>query len=55
MFWKPPTFRGSLADAYRAMAADEEAEREAHEWIEGLIGDSLPVEGFRRPKRRKRL
>jgi hypothetical protein len=43
---KPETFRGSLADAYRTMAADEAATREAHEWIEGLIGDTLPDEDF---------
>jgi len=28
-----------LEAGYRAMAADEEYEREAREWIEGLIGD----------------
>jgi len=27
------------------MAADEEAEREARDWTEGLIGETLPV-GF---------
>lgn len=27
---------------YAAMAADEEHEREAREWIEGLIGDADP-------------
>jgi predicted CopG family antitoxin len=43
---KPATFRGSLADAYRAMAADEEAEREAHDWTERLIGETLPDEDF---------
>jgi len=31
-----------LEAGYREMAADEEAEREALEWIEGLIGDSAP-------------
>ena len=30
-----------LEAGYRAMAADEEHEREAHEWSEGLIGESL--------------
>jgi predicted CopG family antitoxin len=29
-----------LEAGYREMAADEESEREALEWIEGLIGDS---------------
>jgi hypothetical protein len=43
---KPETFRGSLADAYRAMAVDERAEREAQEWTEGLIGETLPDEDF---------
>jgi predicted CopG family antitoxin len=43
---KPETFRGSLADAYRAMAADEEAEREAHDWTESLIGETMPDEDF---------
>jgi hypothetical protein len=28
-----------LEAGYRAMAADEERERAATEWIEGLIGD----------------
>ena len=32
-------FKGSLDEGYRAMAADEESEREAREWSEGLIGD----------------
>jgi hypothetical protein len=27
-----------LAEGYRAMAADEEREREAAEWVEGLTG-----------------
>jgi hypothetical protein len=37
---KPETFRGSLADAYWAMAADE------HDWTESLIGETLPDEDF---------
>ncbi len=32
---------GELAAAYRAMVADEEAEREAQEWVEGLAGETL--------------
>jgi hypothetical protein len=28
-----------LAQAYRAMAADEEREREAAEWVDNLTGD----------------
>jgi predicted CopG family antitoxin len=43
---KPATFHGSLADAYRAMAKDEEAERKAREWTESLIGKTLPDEDF---------
>jgi len=30
-----------LEEGYRQMAADEEYEREAREWSEGLIGESL--------------
>jgi hypothetical protein len=41
---QPANFRGSLADAYLAMAADEEAEREARDCTEGLIGETLPDE-----------
>ncbi len=32
-------YEGSLDEGYRAMAADEEREREALEWSEGLVGD----------------
>jgi hypothetical protein len=32
-------YQGSLDEGYRAMAADEEREREAREWSEGLVGD----------------
>jgi predicted CopG family antitoxin len=31
---------------YAEMAADEEAEREAHEWIESNIGETLDDEDF---------
>jgi hypothetical protein len=31
-----------LVDGYRAMAKDVERERQALEWIEALVGDSLP-------------
>ncbi len=31
---EPLRFEGSLDEAYREMAADEEREREAREWIE---------------------
>jgi len=30
---------GGLLEGYRAMAKDAEGEREAEEWVEGLIGD----------------
>jgi predicted CopG family antitoxin len=36
---RPHVTRRELADAYRAMAADKEREREATEWIENLTGD----------------
>jgi hypothetical protein len=29
----------ALEEGYRAMAADEEHEREATEWIEGVVAD----------------
>lgn len=43
---KPEMFGGTLAEAYRAKSADEAAEREAGEWSEGLIGETLPDEDF---------
>lgn len=43
---RPTIFRGSLAEAYRAMAADEEAERAARDWTESVIGETLPDEDF---------
>jgi predicted CopG family antitoxin len=36
---KPHVVPNALEEGYRAMAADEEQEREAMEWIEGLISD----------------
>jgi predicted CopG family antitoxin len=36
---RPHVVPDDLEAGYRAMAADEEREREAIEWIEGLIGD----------------
>ena len=36
---RPHVARTELAAGYRAMAADEEREREAAEWIEGVVGD----------------
>jgi len=37
---RPHVTRQSLEEAYRAQAADQEAEAEAKEWIEGLIGEA---------------
>ena len=36
---RPHVVRNALDDGYRAMAADEEHEREAMEWIESLATD----------------
>jgi len=36
---RPRVTSRDLADAYRAMAADEEREREAAEWVDNLTGD----------------
>lgn len=36
---RPHVLAKDLAEGYRAMAADEEREREAAEWMEGLTGD----------------
>jgi predicted CopG family antitoxin len=36
---RPHVLRSDLAAGYRAMAADEEREREASEWVENLTGD----------------
>ena len=36
---RPHVLRPDLAAGYRQMAADEEREREAEEWVEGLTGD----------------
>jgi hypothetical protein len=36
---RPHVTGQDLAAGYAAMAADEEREREAEAWIEGLIGD----------------
>jgi hypothetical protein len=36
---RPHVVHRELEDGYRAMVADEEREREALEWAEGLIGD----------------
>lgn len=36
---RPHVTGRELAEAYRAMAADEQREREAVEWVENLTGD----------------
>jgi predicted CopG family antitoxin len=36
---RPHVTRRDLEEGYRTMAADEAREREAEEWIEGLVGD----------------
>jgi predicted CopG family antitoxin len=36
---RPHVLRRDLAEAYKAMAADEERERDAAEWVENLTGD----------------
>jgi predicted CopG family antitoxin len=36
---RPHVLLNDLAMGYRAMAADEEREREATEWVENLTGD----------------
>lgn len=35
----PHLLQRDLAEGYKAMAADEEHEREATEWVENLTGD----------------
>lgn len=36
---RPHVIGRDLAEGYRAMAADEEREREAADWVEGLTAD----------------
>jgi predicted CopG family antitoxin len=36
---RPHVLQGDLAEGYKAMAADEEREREATEWVENLTAD----------------
>jgi hypothetical protein len=36
---RPHVTESDLLEGYRAMAADEEYEREAQEWVENLTGD----------------
>jgi predicted CopG family antitoxin len=44
---RPHVTQRELAEAYRAMAADEEREREAAEWVENLTGDIADDPGLR--------
>jgi hypothetical protein len=44
---RPHVTERELAEAYRAMAADEEREREAAEWVENLTGDIADDRGLR--------
>ena len=37
---KPYVLNKELEQEYREMAKDKEAEREAYEWIEGVVGDA---------------
>ena len=36
---RPHVLSRDLVEGYRAMAADEEREHDAAEWVEGVIGD----------------
>ncbi|MGH7044860.1 MAG: hypothetical protein ACREE2_00550 [Stellaceae bacterium] len=36
---RPHVLQSELTEGYRAMAADEERERNAAEWVENLTGD----------------
>ncbi len=42
---RPLVVSGEIEAGYRAMAADQEQEREASEWIEGIAGDTANDEG----------
>lgn len=48
---RPHVSELDLEDGYKAMAADEEYEREAMEWIEGLVGDVADEPGSSAPTR----
>lgn len=37
---RPHVVRDDLDSGYQAMAADQEREREAHEWCDALAGDA---------------
>jgi predicted CopG family antitoxin len=39
---RPHVLSSDIEAAYREMAADQGRERDAMEWSEGLVGDSLP-------------
>ena len=44
---RPHVTRLDLAEGYRAMAADEERERDAAEWVDNLTGDLADDPGSR--------
>jgi hypothetical protein len=46
---RPHVTARDLAEGYRAMAADEEREREAAEWVENLAGDVANEPGANEP------
>ena len=46
---RPHVTGRDLAEGYRAMAADEEREREAAEWVENLAGDTVNDSGANEP------
>lgn len=42
---RPYADRKAMAQGYRDLANDADAEREANEWIEGVVGDLADEEG----------
>ena len=47
---RPHVVQDDLEAGYRAMAADEEHEREAMEWIEGIVADIADEPGRAAPR-----
>ena len=47
---RPVVAETSLEAAYQRMSVDQDREREAAEWIEGLIQDSVPGGGPYAPR-----
>ncbi len=48
---RPHVISRDLSEGYRAMAADQEREREAAEWVENLAGDISSEPGWHAPAR----